>query len=72
METLDKVQLRTFQYGMTAEFPEYYPKYFESVPRIILGKSYNRNGIGGKLASVGPRKLIKKINYCILCIGKGF
>ena len=38
-------------------------------------KTYNfdlKNGIGYKLASVGPRKLIKKINYFILSIGMGF
>ena len=37
-----------------------------------MGNFDHINGIGCKLASVGPRKLIKKINYFILSIGMGF
>ena len=51
---------------------ESYPKYFQSAPAIIFGKFDHRNGIGYKLSSVGPRKLIKKVNYFILSIGMGF
>ena len=37
-----------------------------------MGNFYTKNGIGYKLASVGPRKLIKNINYFILSLGMGF
>ena len=47
-------------------------KYFQSARGGIFGKFEFINGIGYKLAIVGSRKLIKKINYFILSIGMGF
>ena len=43
-----------------------------SFHEAFLGKFDLKNGIGCKLASVGPRKLIKKINNFILSLGMGF
>ena len=51
---------------------ESYPKYFQSARGGILGNFDHINGIGCKLASVVPRKLIKKIKCFLLSIGMGF
>ena len=51
---------------------EYYPNSFQSTPGGSFGNFDHINVSGCKLASVGPRKLIKKINYFILSIGMRF
>ena len=51
---------------------ESYPESFQSTLRGSFGKFDHRNGSGCKLTTLGPRKLIKKINYCILSIGMCF
>ena len=38
----------------------------------IFGIFYHKNDSGGQLASVLPRKLFRRINYLILCMGMGF
>ena len=48
---------------------EYYPESFQSAPGGIFGIFDHKNDSGCQLASVGPRKLIKKINYFILSMG---
>ena len=51
---------------------EYYPKYYEGSPRGSLEKFWPNGASGCQLASVGPSKLIKKINYFILSLGMHF
>ena len=72
METPEKEELCTWQYGKIVELLESYLGYFCYVLGGILGNFDLKNGFGCKLASVVPKKLTKKINYFNLSLGMGF
>ena len=51
---------------------ESYPKNCEGIVGGSLGNFWPSGASGCQLASVGPSKLIKKINYVIISMGMGF
>ena len=51
---------------------ESYPESYEGSPGVSLGKYWPNGASGCQLASVGPRKWIKLINYFILSMGMSF
>ena len=55
-----------------AKLSKLYPESYEGSLGGSLGNFWPNGASGCQLASVGPRKLIKMINYFILSMGMGF